>query len=97
MSKAFASQADLEEKKVSFTRLSDNVSWTAATLGGLPPAGFKIGATTQQMQAYLGLSDAEMDARIAEARAAPPRASARASARLTWTHGSWRGDHWPAW
>ena len=28
----------------------------ALRLGGLPPAGFKIGATTQQMQAYLGLS-----------------------------------------
>lgn len=28
----------------------------ALRLGGLPPAGFKIGATTKQMQAYLGLS-----------------------------------------
>ncbi len=28
----------------------------ALRLGGLPPAGFKIGATTQQMQSYLGLS-----------------------------------------
>jgi 2-keto-4-pentenoate hydratase len=28
----------------------------ALRLGGLPPAGFKIGATTAQMQAYLGLS-----------------------------------------
>lgn len=28
----------------------------AQRLGGLPPAGFKIGATTRQMQAYLGLS-----------------------------------------
>jgi 2-keto-4-pentenoate hydratase len=28
----------------------------ALRLGGLPPAGFKIGATTRQMQAYLGLS-----------------------------------------
>ena len=27
----------------------------ALRLGGLPPAGFKIGATTKQMQAYLGL------------------------------------------
>lgn len=27
----------------------------ALRLGGLPPAGFKIGATTTQMQAYLGL------------------------------------------
>lgn len=27
----------------------------ALRLGGLPPAGFKIGATTRQMQAYLGL------------------------------------------
>ena len=28
----------------------------AAALGAVPPAGFKIGATTRQMQAYLGLS-----------------------------------------
>ncbi len=28
----------------------------AAALGAVPPAGFKIGATTKQMQAYLGLS-----------------------------------------
>jgi 2-keto-4-pentenoate hydratase len=28
----------------------------ALRLGGVPPAGFKIGATTRQMQAYLGLS-----------------------------------------
>jgi len=28
----------------------------ALRFGGLPPAGFKIGATTRQMQAYLGLS-----------------------------------------
>jgi 2-keto-4-pentenoate hydratase len=28
----------------------------AEALGAVPPAGFKIGATTQQMQAYLGLS-----------------------------------------
>ena len=28
----------------------------ALRLGGLPPAGFKIGATTTQMQSYLGLS-----------------------------------------
>ncbi len=28
----------------------------AARMGALPPAGFKIGATTRQMQAYLGLS-----------------------------------------
>jgi 2-keto-4-pentenoate hydratase len=28
----------------------------ALRMGGLPPAGFKIGATTKQMQAYLGLS-----------------------------------------
>jgi 2-keto-4-pentenoate hydratase len=28
----------------------------ALRFGGLPPAGFKIGATTKQMQAYLGLS-----------------------------------------
>ena len=28
----------------------------ALRLGGLPPAGFKIGATTKQMQTYLGLS-----------------------------------------
>jgi 2-keto-4-pentenoate hydratase len=28
----------------------------AEALGALPPAGFKIGATTRQMQAYLGLS-----------------------------------------
>ena len=28
----------------------------ALRLGGLPPAGFKIGATTKQMQSYLGLS-----------------------------------------
>lgn len=28
----------------------------AVRLGGVPPAGFKIGATTRQMQAYLGLS-----------------------------------------
>lgn len=28
----------------------------ALRLGGLPPAGFKIGATTRQMQSYLGLS-----------------------------------------
>lgn len=28
----------------------------ALRFGGLPPAGFKIGATTQQMQAYLGLA-----------------------------------------
>ena len=27
----------------------------AAALGAVPPAGFKIGATTRQMQAYLGL------------------------------------------
>lgn len=27
----------------------------AESLGAVPPAGFKIGATTQQMQAYLGL------------------------------------------
>ena len=27
----------------------------ASALGAIPPAGFKIGATTQQMQAYLGL------------------------------------------
>jgi 2-keto-4-pentenoate hydratase len=27
----------------------------AAALGAMPPAGFKIGATTKQMQAYLGL------------------------------------------
>jgi 2-keto-4-pentenoate hydratase len=27
----------------------------ALRMGGLPPAGFKIGATTKQMQAYLGL------------------------------------------
>lgn len=27
----------------------------ALRLGGVPPAGFKIGATTRQMQAYLGL------------------------------------------
>jgi 2-keto-4-pentenoate hydratase len=27
----------------------------AAALGAVPPAGFKIGATTKQMQAYLGL------------------------------------------
>lgn len=27
----------------------------AAALGAIPPAGFKIGATTKQMQAYLGL------------------------------------------
>ena len=28
----------------------------AAALGAVPPAGFKIGATTRQMQAYLGLA-----------------------------------------
>ena len=28
----------------------------ALRLGGLPPAGFKIGATTKQMQTYLGLA-----------------------------------------
>jgi 2-keto-4-pentenoate hydratase len=28
----------------------------ATALGAVPPAGFKIGATTKQMQAYLGLS-----------------------------------------
>jgi 2-keto-4-pentenoate hydratase len=28
----------------------------AAALGAVPPAGFKIGATTKQMQAYLGLA-----------------------------------------
>ena len=28
----------------------------AAALGAVPPAGFKIGATTKQMQAYLGLT-----------------------------------------
>lgn len=28
----------------------------AAALGAIPPAGFKIGATTKQMQAYLGLA-----------------------------------------
>lgn len=28
----------------------------ALRFGGVPPAGFKIGATTRQMQAYLGLS-----------------------------------------
>ena len=28
----------------------------AAALGAVPPAGFKIGATTRQMQAYLGLT-----------------------------------------
>ncbi|MEO3474788.1 fumarylacetoacetate hydrolase family protein [Roseomonas sp. CAU 1739] len=28
----------------------------ALRLGGLPPAGFKIGATTKQMQVYLGLA-----------------------------------------
>ncbi|NKC32878.1 2-keto-4-pentenoate hydratase [Falsiroseomonas selenitidurans] len=28
----------------------------AQAMGALPPAGFKIGATTRQMQAYLGLS-----------------------------------------
>jgi 2-keto-4-pentenoate hydratase len=28
----------------------------AAAMGALPPAGFKIGATTKQMQAYLGLT-----------------------------------------
>lgn len=28
----------------------------ALRLGGVPPAGFKIGATTRQMQVYLGLS-----------------------------------------
>jgi 2-keto-4-pentenoate hydratase len=28
----------------------------AARLGAVPPAGFKIGATTRQMQAYLGLA-----------------------------------------
>jgi 2-keto-4-pentenoate hydratase len=28
----------------------------ALRFGGVPPAGFKIGATTKQMQAYLGLS-----------------------------------------
>jgi 2-keto-4-pentenoate hydratase len=28
----------------------------AEAMGAVPPAGFKIGATTQQMQAYLGLS-----------------------------------------
>ncbi len=28
----------------------------AAALGAIPPAGFKIGATTKQMQAYLGLT-----------------------------------------
>jgi 2-keto-4-pentenoate hydratase len=28
----------------------------ALRFGGLPPAGFKIGATTRQMQSYLGLS-----------------------------------------
>lgn len=28
----------------------------AAALGAIPPAGFKIGATTRQMQAYLGLA-----------------------------------------
>jgi 2-keto-4-pentenoate hydratase len=28
----------------------------AAAMGALPPAGFKIGATTKQMQAYLGIA-----------------------------------------
>ena len=41
MSKAFASQADLEEKKVSFTRLSDNAY--AYTAEGDPNTGIIIG------------------------------------------------------
>ena len=41
MSKAFASQADLEEKKVSFTRLSDNAY--AYTAEGDPNTGIFIG------------------------------------------------------
>src|SRR6478735_11447927 len=41
MSKAFASQADLAEKKVSFTRLSDNAY--AYTAEGDPNSGVVVG------------------------------------------------------
>ena len=41
MSKAFASQADLAEKKVSFTKLSDNAY--AYTAEGDPNSGVVVG------------------------------------------------------
>src|SRR5262245_54750927 len=43
MNKAFASQADLEEKKVSFTRLSENAYAYAYTAEGDPNTGIIIG------------------------------------------------------